>query len=115
MLKFEYVENHEYYNDGYSCFIVVGNIPDNIIELAKEYDKENYLESCFEIEVIFDECSNEFHIGTEISDNGSFGNLFYVDIDGSWIYFDYMLNEQEEQIAFNMLKQIMAEEYGYEF
>lgn len=95
--------------DCYTAFLVADNVPEEIVQQAKDIDGDSYCKSCFNVEVIFEE--GEFHIGSGATDNGNFSELFYVDEDGGWCFMDYELSESEELAAIELAKLIISELY----
>ena len=112
MLTFRDSGWNERHYDGKSSEFIAENVPEEFIQQAKDIDGENYCESCFQVQIIWNEDDNEIHIGSEkVYDSvGKFGELFYVDNNGNCNFMGYKLSEEERDAAIKLFNEIWSEE-----
>ena len=112
MLTFRDCDWNEQYYDGKSSVFIAENIPEEFVKQAKDIDGENYCESCFQVQIIWNEDDGKIHIssGKLYDAVGKFGELFYVDVDGNWICMDYRLSEAEYSEVIKLFNEVWSEE-----
>lgn len=112
MLTFRDSGWNERYYGGKSSEFIAENVPEEFVQQAKDIDGENYCESCFQVQIIWNEDDNEIHIGSEkvYGSVGKFGELFYVDVDGNWICMDYRLSEAKYSEVIKLFNEVWSEE-----
>ena len=84
-------------------WITVSNVPEEYIREAKRIDGENYSEDCFGICVIQDED------GYGVCQDNPNCELFYIDNDGDKYWMEYLLTDDEMEMAISYCKSYIKE------
>lgn len=98
-MKIKTMEHYDEFDDAVVCWLEVEDVQDDFKHLAREIDKENYLESCFGICVGCDED------GWYVCQDAPNCELFYIDNNGEKHWMPYILSEAENKEAIEFCKE----------
>ena len=105
MVKIKSMEHCDKFCDNeYVCYVTVENIPNEFMDQAKEIDKENYTSDCFGIWVGNDED------GWFVGQDSPGCELYYIDNDGEKHWMEYVLSDDEEELAIKYCKEYIGVE-----
>lgn len=97
-MKIKTMEHYDEFDEDVVCWLEVEDVQDNFKQLAREIDKENYLESCFGICVGYDED------GWYVCQDAPSCELYYIDNNGDKHWMPYILTEVENKEAIEFCK-----------
>lgn len=103
-MKIKTMEHCDEFDGAVVCWLEVEDVQDSFKQLAKQIDKENYLEDCFGICVGCDED------GWYVCQDEPSCELFYIDVDGDKHWMSYVLTEDENAEAIKFCKEYLGRE-----
>lgn len=105
-MKVSCIEHIDIFNPSERVFwLIVENVPDEFIKIAKEIDKEEYVDDYFGICVI--NSNNEWDICQDSVDH----ELFYIDTYGEKQWMEYSLNSSEKEGAIKFCKDYINKQF----
>ena len=104
-MKFEQIEHYDYFDGDVVFWVMVKDIENKYVELAKEIDKENYSDECFGICINYDEETEKIEI---VSDKSEDEQLYYIDNNGYKHWFECIVPDCLK----SELKEICKKELG---
>lgn len=102
-MRIKKIEHYDDFDDCIIFWLEVEEVDNKYKELAKEIDKENYLDNCFGICINYDTEEKDF---TVVSDYYADEQLYYIDNDGNKHWFEYIVDNS----VINVLKELCKNE-----
>lgn len=102
-MKIKQIEHYDDFDDCIIFWLEVEGVNNKHKELAKEIDKENYMDECFGVCIQYDIDDKNFII---VSDWNEDEQLYYVDNNGDKHWFECIVDES----LINELKEICKNE-----
>lgn len=106
MLKFR-LSDHESHGDGITCTMIAENVPENLVQYAKDIDDDNYCPSCFVTQITYYDDEDQFRVDTGTPDGREFA---YVDADGNWLGLDYEFSDEEIDQLVGIAKDVIKKQ-----
>lgn len=103
-MKVKTMEHYDKFDSDVVCWLEVKDVSNYFKRLAKQIDKEHYLDDCFGI------CVGRDEDGWYVCQDSPNCELFYVDNNGEKHWMSYVLTEDEKAEAIEYCKNELGRE-----